>query len=126
MNRLSLAGTSVLIVEDSFVVADALRFLIGGYGGSVAAIAPDLPHAFAALAAGPVDIAVLDINLNGTSVVPLAEHLRTLGIPFVFVTGYRDEDLLPEHLRAHPQLDKPVDAERLVRAMLHLTRPLPS
>ncbi len=92
----------------------------------MSAIAPDLPRAFDALAAGPVDIAVLDIDLDGTSVVPLAEHLRTLGIPFVFLSGYRDEKLLPEHLRAHPQLDKPVNAERLVRAMLDLTRRLPS
>ena len=126
MNPHSLAGTSVLIVEDTYVVADALRYLIDGYGGSVSAIVPSLPRAFEALAAGPVDIAVLDINLNGTSVVPLAEHLRRLGIPFVFLSGYCDEELLPEHLRAHPRLEKPVEAERLVRAMLHLTRRLPS
>jgi len=126
MSSLSLAGTSVLIVEDTFVVADALRYLIDGYGGSVAAIVPSLPRAFEALASGPVDIAVLDINLNGTSVVPLAEHLRTIGIPFVFLSGYCDEELLPEHLRAHPRLDKPVEAERLVREMLRLTQRLPS
>jgi two-component SAPR family response regulator len=126
MNSQPLAGTSVLIVEDTHVVADALRYLIDGYGGSVSAIVPSLPRAFEALAAGPVDIAVLDINLNGTCVVPLAEQLRTLGIPFVFLSGYSEEELLPEHLRAHPRLDKPVEAERLVRAMLHLTRRLPS
>jgi two-component SAPR family response regulator len=122
MNVLSLGGASVLIVEDNFVVADALRYLIDGYGGSVSAIVPNLQRAHEALAAGPVDIAVLDINLNGTSVVPFAEHLRARGVPFVFLSGYGGEELLPEHLRGHPRFDKPVEAERLVRAMLHLTR----
>src|SRR5262245_62224655 len=122
MTPLSLAGTSVLIVEDTYVVADALRYLIDGYGGSVSAIVPSLPRAFEALAAAPVDIAVLDINLNGTSVVPLADHLRTKGVPFVFLTGYGDEALLPEHLRGQPRFDKPVEAERLVRAVLSVAR----
>ncbi len=121
MNAGSLGGVRVLIVEDNFVVGDALRFLIDGHGGSVTATAPSLQRAFEALAAEPVDIAVLDINLNGTSVVPLAEHLRGHGIPFVFLSGYCDEDLLPEHLREYPRFDKPVDADRLVRAMLDLS-----
>jgi len=120
MTALSLRGTSVLIVEDNFVVADALRYLIDGYGGSVSTIVPSLERAFEALAAGPVDIAVLDIDLNGTSVVPLAEHLRAQGVPFVFLTGYGDEEILPAHLRDQPRFDKPVEAERLVRTMLEL------
>jgi two-component SAPR family response regulator len=120
MSALSLRGTSVLIVEDNFVVADALRYLIDGYEGSVSTIVPTLERAFEALATAPVDIAVLDINLNGTSVVPLAEHLRAQGIPFVFLTGYGDEEILPPHLRDHPRFDKPVEAERLVRTMLDL------
>lgn len=117
---LSLNGTSVLIVEDNFVVADALRYLIDGYGGSASRIVPSLERAFEALAAAPVDIAVLDINLNGTSVVPLAEHLQAHGIPFVFLSGYGDAEILPEHLRRQPRFDKPVQGERLIRTMLDL------
>lgn len=120
MTRLSLNGTRVLIVEDNYVVADALKYLIDGYDGSVVAIVPTVQRAIEALTAGGVDIAVLDINLHGASVVPVAEHLRAQGIPFVFLTGYGDGDLLPVHLRDQPRLDKPVDAERLVRAMLDL------
>ena len=120
MTALSLKGTRVLIVEDNYVVADALRYLIDGYEGSVTAIVPTVERALEALDAGAVDIAVLDINLHGASVVPLAEHLRALGVPFVFLTGYGDGELLPPHLREQPRLDKPVDAERLVSAMLDL------
>jgi CheY-like chemotaxis protein len=120
MTRLSLNGTRVLIVEDNYVVADALKYLIDGYEGSVVAIVPTVERAIAALAEGGVDIAVLDINLHGASVVPVAQHLQAQGIPFVFLTGYGDGDILPVHLRDQPRLDKPVDAERLVRAMLDL------
>lgn len=107
----------VLIVEDDFVVADALRYLIDGYGGFTSAIVPTLARAFAALAAEPADIAVLDINLSGTSVVPFAEHLHAQGAPFIFLTGYGDEELLPEQLRLHPRFGKPVEAEPLVHAL---------
>ena len=122
MTTLTLRGSNILIVEDNFVVADALRYLIDGYDGHVAAIVPTLERAFAALAAAAVDVAVLDINLKGTSVVPFAEHLRHAGIPFVFLSGYRDEELLPEHLRAYPRFDKPVEPERLVRTLHELSR----
>jgi two-component SAPR family response regulator len=111
-----------LIVEDNYVVADALRYLIDGYDGAVTAIVPSVERALEALAANPVDIAVLDINLHGASVVPLAEHLRAQGVPFVFLTGYGDAELLPEDLRDRPRFDKPVQAERLVEALLNLAK----
>ncbi len=116
----SLADARILIVEDNFVVADALRYLIEGYGGVVSATAPTLPRAFAALGAAPVDIAILDVNLNGTSVVPFAEHLHAQGVPFIFLTGYGDEELLPERLRSYPRFSKPVDAEPFVRTLHEL------
>jgi CheY-like chemotaxis protein len=120
MSTPTLKGTRILIVEDNFVVADALRFMLTGYDGVVTAIVPNLERAVAALAADRVDVAILDINLNGTSVVPLAEQLGARDIPFVFVSGYGDEGLLPEHLRARPRFDKPVEAERLVGCLLEL------
>lgn len=122
MTALSLQGLRILVVEDNFVLADALRYLLAGYDGVVTAIAPNVERAMAAVEAEAVDIAVLDINLNGDSVVPFAEHLRRAGIPFVFVTGYGDDpELLPAHLRLLPRLEKPVEAERLVGLLLELT-----
>ena len=119
----SLNGLRILVVEDNFVLADALRYLLAGYDGVVTAIAPTVPRAFAALDAQAADVAVLDINLNGNSVVPFAEHLRHAGVPFLFLTGYGDDpDLLPEHLRDHPRLEKPVQADRLIDLLLALTR----
>jgi two-component SAPR family response regulator len=120
MTALSLRGVHVLIVEDNYVVASALQYLIEGYDGAVAAIVPTVARALDVLGAERVDIAVLDINLQGNSVAPLAEHLQGRGIPFVFVTGYADPALLPEHLRGYPRFAKPVEAEQLVEAMLAL------
>ncbi len=120
MTTLSLRGVHVLIVEDNYVVASALQYLIEGYGGAVAAIVPTVARALDVLGTGRVDIAVLDINLQGNSVAPLAEHLQGRGTPFVFVTGYADPALLPEHLRGYPSFAKPVEAEQLVGAMLAL------
>ena len=121
MTDLSLKGTRILIVEDNYVVADALRYLIDGYEGVVTAVVPSVELAMAALAEQPIDIAVLDINLRGASVVPLAEHLRANGIPFVFLTGYGDSAFLPDHLREQPRFDKPVQPERLVATIVELT-----
>lgn len=107
----------VLVVEDNFVVADALRYLIDGYGGFETTTAPTLERAFAVLHEGAVDAAVLDINLNGISVVPFAEHLHATGVPFVFLTGYDDDELLPEPLRAYPRFRKPVDADPFIDSL---------
>ena len=123
MTAPTLKDTRILIVEDNFVVADALRFMLTGYDGIVTAIVPSLERAFAALAADRVDVAILDINLSGTSVIPVAEELRARDIPFVFVSGYGDEELLPEHLRDRPRFDKPVEARRLVTCLVELTHP---
>ena len=118
----ALNGLRILVVEDNFVVADALRFMLVGYGGVITAVVPSVERALAAIAADPADVAILDINLHGRSVVPFADHLIAEAVPFVFVSGYGDEDLLPEHLRAHPRFDKPVEADRLVGCLLELAR----
>jgi CheY-like chemotaxis protein len=120
VSALTLAGARVLVVEDDYVVADALRFLIEGFGGRVTAIVPSVERAREAIAAEPVDVAVLDINLHGVSVAPLADHLRVHDVPFVFLTGYGDADMLPEHLRDRPRLSKPVQPDPLIRALIDL------
>jgi two-component SAPR family response regulator len=82
---------------------------------------PDLEKALAASDERAVDVAILDIDLRGTNVAPLARRLRQQGVGFVFLSGYGDENLLPEDLRARPRLDKPVDPDRLIRALLEVT-----
>jgi two-component SAPR family response regulator len=118
MNPMSLAGARILIVEDSFIVADSLKDLLTAYGGSVSGMVPEIEKALAVIAEGTTDFAILDIDLKGTNVAPLARELRRRGIGFLFLSGYSDENLVPEDLRGILRLDKPVEPERLVEAIL--------
>jgi two-component SAPR family response regulator len=120
MSAPTLAQARVLIVEDDYVVASALRYLIESYDGVVIGIVPSVDRADTLLRTAPADIAVLDINLQGSSVAPLAEHLRSQGTPFVFVTGYAAPALLPDTLRSYPLFPKPVEGERLIATMIGL------
>jgi two-component SAPR family response regulator len=120
-DSVSLDGLRVLIVEDNFIVADSLKELVTAYGGAVAAMVPDLEKALAAAEERPVDVAILDIDLRGTNVAPVARRLHDQRVGFIFLSGYGDENLLPEDLRGRPRLDKPVDPDRLIRALLEVT-----
>src|SRR5262245_61024707 len=66
-----------------------------------------------------VDLALLDVNLDGELVYPLAEVLQAKGVPFVFLTGY-DEEILPLPWRDRPRLAKPVNPRTLREELLKL------
>ena len=55
-----------------------------------------------------INLAILDINLNGEMVYSLAEELSEEGIPFILMTGY-DNSSLPERFRSAPRVSKPFD-----------------
>ena len=63
---------------------------------------------------GPIDAAVLDINLSGENVFPLADALVERGVPFIFTTGY-DTDTIPELLRGIPRIEKPAGSAQVIR-----------
>jgi two-component system, response regulator PdtaR len=102
---------NVLIVEDDFIVAFDMQALLEEQGARVAGPATDFDEARALIAAegARLQVAVLDVNINGQYVFPLAAELRQAGIPFVFATAYADDDrLFPQELRDVPRLAKPV------------------
>ena len=68
---------------------------------------------------GLLDGAVLDVNLRGRRVTPLAVALRERSVPFVLVTGYAERQLSEPELRGQPRLDKPLDGENLLRTLAH-------
>ena len=106
-----LKDVNVLIVEDDFIVAFDMQTLLEEQGAQVAGPATNLDEARALIAreGERLQIAVLDVNINGQYVFPIAEDLRRAGIPFVFATAYADDDrLFPDELREMPRLAKPV------------------
>jgi hypothetical protein len=117
----SLEGRRILVVEDEFLLALEVEAALTSFGCFVAGPFAKLGKAMVAARAIRLDGAVLDINLNGEMVYPLAEFLDMAGVPFVFLTGYVPTDL-PERFRRFRRLQKPLHAEKLrdiIRDMLH-------
>ena len=78
----------VLIVEDEAIVAITAEDMLEELGHAVAGVAGSLAEALALVERGGFDLALLDINLNGTQSLPVARALRARGLRFVFATGY--------------------------------------
>ena len=69
-----------------------------------------------------IDVAILDIDLQGLSSTPIARNLGERGLPFLFLTGYESVALLPDDLHEVRCLTKPVDPDVLARALLEQMR----
>ena len=109
-------GRRVLIVEDELMIRMLLEDMLKELGYAVAAEAGRLDDALAAARDGEFEVAVLDVNLSGKSVAPVAQALAERGKPFVFSTGYGDHGL-PDAFRDRPALKKPFQMEDLDRAL---------
>ncbi|USI74763.1 response regulator [Sphingomonas morindae] len=116
----ALAGVRVLIVEDEFILARQMSRALVEQGAEVIAAAPSVAAALSCLAAGPApDVAVLDVNLAGEPVYPVADALALRAIPFLFASGYDPEERDPRH-RDAPHLQKPLVLMALVRRLAAL------
>ena len=110
-----LQGKKILIVEDEALVALEVEALLRAAGATVAGPVARVAKALSLLERERLDAAVLDLNLHGELPAALAEALSRKNVPFVIVTGYSEYEKPPFH-RAQ-QLQKPVDAERLISAL---------
>jgi two-component system, response regulator PdtaR len=123
VGRRLLEGVNVLIVEDDFIVAFDMQTLLEEQGATVIGPAADLDEARAQVArnAAKIQIAVLDVNINGEYVFPVAAELRRAGVPIVFATAYADDErLFPDGLKDAPRLAKPVLPNVLVGQLKRL------
>lgn len=112
-----LKGLRVLVVEDELVIAMELEGLLKQLGCIVLDPAPSIRRALRLLSRERPDAAVLDVNLQGKRVTPVAEALQEQDVPFVLVTGYAIERLHDDALRSAEYVRKPVDEPRLVEAL---------
>jgi DNA-binding NarL/FixJ family response regulator len=113
-----LRGRRVMIVEDEMLVAMELETLLAEQGCAVVGPAPTADRALALLGEGLPDAAILDVNLNGHTAVPVAAALTAQGVPFLLATGY--SHALQAELKGAPRVDKPVNHDQLVRTLTHL------
>ncbi len=113
----SLKGLRVLVVEDDFDVAEALRVELESAGCDVVGPVSTVEEACDLAKTQALDAAVLDIALSPGTSAPVARALLYRGCPFVFVTGFSNVDMLPEELRGHRVLLKPIDGPTLRAAI---------
>jgi CheY-like chemotaxis protein len=104
----SFKGRRVLVVEDEYVLAQDLREELERVGAQVMGPVATVADALALLGSGPAPyMAILDINLGGEMVYPVADALRDRDIPFIFATGYDAADI-PEAYGNVPRAEKPI------------------
>jgi CheY-like chemotaxis protein len=111
-----LAGLRILIVEDEAMIALLIQDVLEEIGSVVIGPASRIPAALDLIAAEAIDLAVLDLNLAGQSVYPVAEVLAERGIPFVFITGYGQVSI-DERWRNRPSLPKPFRPTQLAHSL---------
>jgi PAS domain S-box-containing protein len=111
-------GNRVMVVEDEALVAMVVSDAMTDLGYQVVGPFSRPPDAIAAVKDGNIAAAILDINLAGTPVYPVAEELTRRGIPFVFVTGYGIESI-DKRFCDIPVLQKPIERETLQRIFMN-------
>lgn len=120
--RIHLAGRRILLVEDEPLVAMMMSEMIGDLGAEVLGPFGSVQDALAANSER-LDAAVLDINVGGELVYPLAERLATRGTPMVFLTGYDAKSVDPRFHRSSV-LTKPIDEADLAICLAAMFEPL--
>lgn len=112
-----LTGRRVLVIEDEALVAMLLETMLEDMGCQPVGPIGDVDEALAAIGSDDsLDAALLDVNVAGREVFPVAAALKTKGVPFVFSTGY-GEGGLPDEWKGHPTIQKPF-TEAAVRQAL--------
>ena len=111
-----LLGKRVLVVEDELLVSMLVEDVLSDEGCIVVGPFGRVSDALAALASTSVDVALLDVNVAGEKVFPVALMLEERGVPFLFVTGYGDIGLPADH-PTWEACSKPFRASELTRRL---------
>ena len=112
----ALEGVRVLVVEDEYFVAILIEEILESAGCIVMGPHPRLPEALDAVDHEDYDAAILDVNLAGERINPVADALSERNIPFLFVTGYGANGLPGEYAQ-RPHICKPFRMAELIGAL---------
>ena len=116
-----LEGLRVFVVEDDMLIAIHIEEALQNLGCVVVGPVAKLDAALRMADSEDLDAAILDVNIRGGPVFPVAERLRARGIPFALASGYGDW-ALPEAFRNQPRLTKPFTEQELGAQVLSLHR----
>ena len=118
------AALRVLVVEDEIMIRMLLEDMLGELGYTITAAAGRIDEALSFAREADFDFAILDINLNGETVYPVADALAARGLPFVFSTGYGERGLADGY-RGHLTLQKPFQLDGLQKTLSALVARMP-
>ncbi len=109
-------GLRVLVAEDEALVSMLIEDMLADMGAVVVGPAANLDEAMALAIGDGIDIALLDVNLAGKPIFPIADVLRERGVPFIFASGYGEAGIIDGH-RGATVLQKPFREADLARAL---------
>ncbi|HEU6441857.1 MAG TPA: response regulator [Microvirga sp.] len=120
-----LNGLRILVVEDEAAISLLLEDMLLDFGCEVIGPAARLSAALEAVAREQVDLAILDVNVAGEPIYPVAEALAQRSIPFVFSTGYGSAGIR-DSFRDRPVLQKPFAQNDLKQKLIMARRTVAS
>lgn len=112
----NLAGLKVLVVEDEMLVSMLVEDMLADLGCTVVGPAAELEEAMSLAQSADIDLALLDVNLGGRPIFPVADALKARGVPFAFASGYGEAGLSEDH-RGAAVLQKPFREADLAKAL---------
>ena len=117
----SLAGQTVLVLEDDYYLAEDTSSALTEAGAKVIGPYGAVAGALEAIKDRTITAAVLDVNVDGSPSFNMAYAVRGLGTRFLFLTGY-DQNIIPAELASSVRLEKPIGPRDVVRAVAALAR----
>jgi CheY-like chemotaxis protein len=123
MGMQTLSDVHILVVEDEYFVAQDIVGMLRANGADIVGPVGNIDQAMRLVTSGQrIDAAVLDVNVHGGTTYPIADALRSRGVPFLFATGYDDGHLLPAYSDV-PRCRKPLNWRGLITSLSDLVRP---
>jgi PAS domain S-box-containing protein len=116
-DRHGARGKRILIVEDSVLVALDIEGQLRDNGAVPVGPAYMLETAMSLAREEQLDAALLDVNISGRTIFPVAQILRARNIPFIFLSGYGEPDIWPAEWRGYDRLSKPIQSGELSEAL---------
>ena len=119
VDRGVLRGKKVLIVEDEALIAMLFEDILEDTGCQIVGPAMNIRQALELAESAEIDLAVLDVNLNGEPSFPVATLLDSHGVPIVFSSGYGTQGL-PAEWQDRPTLPKPFTSDEVIDTLAKL------
>jgi CheY-like chemotaxis protein len=116
LSKQELSNRKVLVVEDEMMIAMLIEDMLDEFGCVLVGPATTVPRALELIGKESIDIAILDLNLDGQDTYAIADALQQKKIPFIFATGYGSTVLRKKHGN-RPILQKPFQQTDLEMAL---------